>query len=108
MSSVHPVFHVSLLRPYVVCDDFPLPRCYHRPPPVSGDRYEVEKLLDHVYDERTGRCQYLVRWLGYGEEDDLWVDANDIDSPIIAAYHAARDKSAVSNPRRWRRGRRRF
>ena len=33
--------------------------------------YHVERLVDRR-TRRGGRVEYLVRWRGYGEEDDTW------------------------------------
>jgi hypothetical protein len=109
---VHPVFHASLLRPYVSAPGgvFPLPRPFARPPPVvpADDQYTVEQLL--AQRVIRGRTQYLVRWAGYGPEEDLWVDAYDIEASLIAAFHARGQSAHSVNPRRWglqrRRGRR--
>ena len=69
---LHPVFHVSKLRPY---------RSYGRtqppPPPVLLDGQE-EYVVDLVHAHRdVGRGksrarQYLVRWHGYAHEHDTW------------------------------------
>ena len=58
--------------------------CVDRPPPfpdVEGAvAYEVDKLIDKRY-YRSGsqvRVQYLVRWKGYGPEDDTWQSRNSL------------------------------
>ena len=71
---VHPVFSVTLLRPY---DDDPITKHQERhpplPPPVicNGiEEYEVEKILDsRIF---RGKVEYLVHWKGYGVEEDEW------------------------------------
>jgi hypothetical protein len=71
---IHPVFHVSLLKPYqdptsVDYRPAPLP-----PPPaisIDGfDEYEVECILDKR--TRRGRTEYLVKWVGYPDYDATW------------------------------------
>ena len=58
--------------------------CVNRPPPFpdveGGVAYEVDKIVDkRCY--RAGsqvRLQYLVRWKGYGPEDDTWQSRNSL------------------------------
>ena len=71
---VHPVFSVTLLRPY---DDDPIAErqeCHPPPPPPvicdSIKEYEVEKILDSRIFH--GKVEYLVHWKGYGVEEDEW------------------------------------
>jgi len=90
---IHPMFHARLLKPFAENDanQFPL-REPPRPPPVvpEDDRYEVEEILDHRQRKRGRRTvmEYLVRWAGYGQEDDQWVAENDIDDGIVQEYQA--------------------
>ncbi|XP_063608861.1 uncharacterized protein LOC134783035 [Penaeus indicus] len=51
----------------------------------SKEEYEVEKILDFRYirDKEKERVQYLVRWSGFTQDDDSWVDENDLDCPKI-------------------------
>jgi hypothetical protein len=74
---VHPVFHVSLLKPFRADQDFPDHKAPERPPPVvpEEDEYEVEQVLGKR-TRKVGRrrvTEYRLRWKGYGEEDDMWV-----------------------------------
>ena len=71
---VHPVLSVTLLHPY---DDDPITKHQERhlspPPPVIRDgikEYEVENILDSQIFR--GKVKYLVRWKGYGVEEDEW------------------------------------
>ena len=62
---VHPVFHISLLKPYR-----PSPPDFERPTPPPAiiteneqEEYEVENILDKRTIHR--RPQYLIKWKGY-------------------------------------------
>ena len=85
-SRVHPVFHVSLLRRYIIGGDVkPVPE------PLEVDNepeYEVERLVAHR--RRAGGLQYLVRWSGYDPSEDTWLDEKDLcNAPdILTAYKA--------------------
>jgi hypothetical protein len=110
---IHPVFHVSMLQPWREDELFPAhqPALTH-PPPVNEDenRFKVDKLLDKRTRRygRGQRVEYLVRWLGYGPEDDTWEPVAHIDSDLLAdfeASHHAADQPAVA-PRSLRRRKR--
>jgi hypothetical protein len=71
---IHPVFHVSLLRPYqdpTKIEHRPL----NTPPPpavtIEGHQeYEVEQILDQRI--RFHRKEFLTKWVGYPEYDATW------------------------------------
>uniref|UniRef100_A0A1A8D4D5 Gypsy retrotransposon integrase-like protein 1 n=1 Tax=Nothobranchius kadleci TaxID=1051664 RepID=A0A1A8D4D5_NOTKA len=93
---VHPVFHVSLLKPVSSSPLCPPPA---PPPPVrladGGLGFRVRRLLDV---RRRGRgLQYLVEWEGYGPEHRQWVPGSWIDDPsLIRDFEAARSASSSS------------
>jgi hypothetical protein len=68
---VHPVFHVSLLKPYRTDGRL-------QPPPpqlIDGEAYFlVERIVDHRSTKHGRRTvhEYLIRWLGYGPEHNSW------------------------------------
>ena len=76
---IHPVFHADLLTPY---HETPIHgQNYTRPPPdlVEGaEEYEVEKILDKRRKGHGGKLQYLVKWKGYPDSDNEWVDQQDV------------------------------
>jgi hypothetical protein len=83
---VHPVFHVSKLRPYVNGDtQFPIRTQYNkdhaRPLPeilqdTGEEAWEVEKILDKrirkVGRSRQMNVEYLVKWKGFPSHESTW------------------------------------
>jgi hypothetical protein len=77
--SIHPVFHIDLLTPYR--ETIMHGPNYQRPLPdlVDGEEeYSVEKILDSRKFGRRRRLQYLVKWEGYPDSDNMWVDKDDV------------------------------
>lgn len=97
---IHDVFHADLLTP--VTD----PVVPSAPPPepeiVDGEeRFEVETILDSRVKGRG--LQYLVRWAGYGKEDDTWewrsALAGSADE-AVAEFHEAHPEAPSLHQRR--------
>ena len=77
--SIHPVFHIDLLTPYR--ETITHGANYQCPPPDlvdNAEEYEVEKILDSWLFGRRQRLQYLVKWKGYPDSDNMWVDKDDV------------------------------
>ena len=54
---------------------------YQRPPPDlinNEEEYEVEKILDSWLFSWCKQMQYLVKWKGYPDSDNMWVDKDDV------------------------------
>jgi len=107
---IHPVFHISMLQPWREDEEFPGHQpSQTRPPPVSveEDRFYVDKLLDKRTRRygRGQRVEYLVRWQGYGPEDDTWEPVAHIDSDLVADFEASHHAAGQSaaQPRSVRR-----
>ena len=94
---IHNAFHARLLRPYTPDSSFS--RSPPAPPPVRFPdghiEYEVEQILRHR--RFRGKPQYLVRWKGYGDHENSWVPATDLNCPaLLTQYHRAADGSSSS------------
>src|SRR6266702_2818298 len=80
--SIHDIFHIDLLTPYRETD-------FHRsnylrlaPDLIDNEEeYKVEKILDSWQFGRTRKKQYLIKWKGYPDSDNEWVDARDVHAP---------------------------
>ncbi|EEB88909.1 hypothetical protein MPER_13063 [Moniliophthora perniciosa FA553] len=75
-------FHSSHLKPWTPNDDDLFPQRKHqRPGPIVTEDGIEEYFIDSIIDER--RCgrgyRYLVRWVGYGPEDDEWLPGKELD-----------------------------
>src|SRR5882672_5405475 len=85
----HPVFSVTLLRPYnadVITEQVQR----DPPPPVVRDgveEYEVECILDSRIFQ--GKIEYLVCWKGYGIEEDEWRPSDDVKGAkrLVSEFH---------------------
>ena len=77
-----PTFHTSQVRPFVKNNkDLFLGHELEEPPPVFVNN-EEEFFVNCILDEcKRGRgLQYLVRWLGYGPEEDFWLPRCELDN----------------------------
>ena len=80
--NIFPTFHTSHIKPFKQNDDSKWPsRTLEKPGPVGGEdsqEFLVDKIIDH---KKIGKSnvKYLVRWVGYGPEDDQWISGRDLD-----------------------------
>ncbi len=80
--SIHDVFHIDLLMAYRETDIHG--SNYSRPPPDlidNDEEYEVEKILDTRQFGKRRKKQYLVKWKGYPDSENEWVDHKDVHAP---------------------------
>ncbi len=76
---IHDIFHIDLLTPYHKTT-LHGPN-YSRPPPdlvEDQEEYEVKKILDSQHFGRRWKLQYLIKWKGYPNSDNEWVDKKDV------------------------------
>ena len=77
----HPVISVTMLEPWVAD---PWNRKDQAPPPVTVDgevHYEIDRIIMDRWTRRGRgkfRTEYLVRWKGYGPEDDSWLSKDQL------------------------------
>ena len=85
---IHPVFHVSLLEPWVPSS---IPGRVVPPQPplelVDGPEFEVEAILDSKI--MRNKLYYLVDWLGYSPSDRTWEPVENLNnaSELVAEFH---------------------
>jgi len=76
------MFHIDLLTPYRETN---IHRSnYSRPAPDlidNKEEYKVEKILDTQQFSKRRTRQYLIKWKGYPDSDNEWVNHKDIHAP---------------------------
>ena len=85
-SNIHPIMHVSLLKPYSaltereghVADDLPN---------ADENEYEIESILAHR-TTKGGQKKYLVKWKGYTFEESTWEPPTNFKGNALKKYHA--------------------
>src|SRR6201992_981929 len=77
---IHPMFHNSLLKPYV--ETFHHGPNYLCPPPdiVEGEEghYEIEQILASRPTRNRKSTQYLVKWKGYPDSENSWLPTKEL------------------------------
>ncbi len=103
--SIHPVFHTDLLTPYrKTLTHGPNYEC---PPPdleEGLEEYEVEKILDVRHFGRRHKLHYLVKWKGYPDSDNQWVDKEDVFAEdVIREFENSNSTTTMHKKNRRRR-----
>ena len=87
---IHPVFHTDLLNPY---HKMALQgQNYSWPPPAlvdgTSEEYKVEKVLVSRCKGQRKKLQYLIKWKGYPDLDNKWVNHKDmLADDEVRKYH---------------------
>jgi hypothetical protein len=85
LNRLHPVFNVVKLMPAPVDPIEGRPKPHHPPPALVDDagdeHYEVEEILDSRMFRR--RLHFLVKWKGYGYEENKWVREDELNAPVL-------------------------
>ena len=101
--TIHDVFHASLLTPYRETTEHGTN--YTRPPPdliEDAEEYEVEAIVNHRHFGRKQQLQYLIKWKGYPDADNMWEAADHVHTPtLIQIYHR---KNPLSPSKQDKRG----
>ena len=86
---IHPVFHASLLTPYIQNDTHG-PSFTHPPPEIinNEEEYEVEAIVSHK--GKGKRRRYLVKWVGYESSENslLTEEALANSAELLSEYKA--------------------
>ncbi len=97
---IHPVFHVSLLEPYMPST---IPnRDVPPPPPITIDdhpEYEVAAILDSKFLRR--KLYYLVDWVGYPPSERSWEPSDHLlnaQDKVNEFHHRYPDKPRPHQP----------
>lgn len=101
---MHPVFHVSMLKPYR-SDSEDAARNEPTRPCVSlkpiKKRVAEALLADRTTRDNHKRCtrqEYLVKWMGLGDEENTWERMEDLNAfpELIRAYQDAKSRGRAS------------
>jgi hypothetical protein len=95
---IHPVFHVSLMKPYRSDGTVQPPQ-----PELSADGdelYEIERILDcrdHNFGSKRSHKEFLVKWKGQGHEHNSWESLEKLKTASKAVrefwtWHKARQQ----------------
>ena len=92
------MFHADLLTPYRETE-LHGPN-FMRPPPdlIDGEEeYEIKEILQSQRHGRGYKVQYLVKWKGYPDSENMWVDWNDLHADEKLVDFKRKNPDAISH-----------
>jgi hypothetical protein len=77
---IHPVFHNSLLKPYMETKEHRPNYACPMPEIVEGEEghYEIKLILASQPTRNQKSTQYLVKWKGYPDSENSWIPAKEL------------------------------
>ena len=98
MNRIHPVFHVSLLKPYIKSG------AIQPPPPLLDDEGDIVFFVETLLASRPAKRgrkhikEYLVKWQGYDHEHNTWEPADNILDPELITVFEQRQSITGNTP----------
>lgn len=93
---IHPVFHASLLTPYIETEAHG-PNFTFQPPEVDGEelKYEVERIDDSRLTRNNRGVQYLVKFKGWPASSNEWINSSALPNAqeAIDDFHKRRPQA---------------
>ena len=80
---IYPVFHIYEVLPFIENDkSLFTSQALHEPKPVFVNN-DLEYVIDRIIDKRKlhghGGWTYLVRWVGQGPADNIWLPQKELE-----------------------------
>ena len=95
---IHDIFHADLLTPYRETE-LHRPN-FTKPPPdlIDGEEeYEVEEILQSQKFGRQRKVQYLIKWKGYLDSENQWVNWDDMHADEALADFKKKNPNTLSH-----------
>jgi hypothetical protein len=94
MSKLHPVFHVSLLEPFIETSIDNREVVGQQPIELQDDnQFEVEQVINARIQDNV--LQFLLQWKGYGIEDRSWEPFEEISCRRLISEFYVNNSDAV-------------